>query len=406
MNNDKRVVITGLGVVSSIGIGRQDFWDALINGKSGVTLVSSFNTADFPTHYGGEVKNFHPEEFVNKRKLRRLGRASYFAIAASKMALKDAKVDLKNVNSALLGVCIGTTMGESQILEELDQTWVREGVDKIDSALVPSYPCNVLAANVAIELKLRGPNYVIPCACAAGNYAIGKAYDLIRANDADMVLAGGADAFSKIAYIGFNRMFAVAPEKCQPFDKNRKGIIVGEGSGMVVVESLSGALKRNAPIYAEVLGYGLSCDANHMTAPSSDGIKEAIVKALQESGIKASEVDYYNAHGTGTPANDREESLAIKKVFGVNYKKLAVSSIKSMLGHTMGAASAIEVIACTLAIKHGIIPPTINYQTSDPDCDIDCVPNVARRHNVNIAVNSASAFGGNNACLVLKKFAV
>jgi 3-oxoacyl-[acyl-carrier-protein] synthase II len=262
----------------------------------------------------------------------------------------------------------------------------------------------VLSANLAIELNLKGPNYVIPTACAAGNYAIGYAFDLIRMGEAEMMLAGGTDAFSRIALIGFNRLYAIAPEKVQPFDKNRKGMMVGEGAGIVIVEPLENALKRNAFIYAEILGYGLSCDAHHMTAPLSDGIKEAIEKSLNESNITPDEVDYYNAHGTGTPANDKEECLAIKKVFGEYYKKLAVSSIKSMLGHTMGAASALEAIACCLAVKNNIIPPTINYETPDPDCDIDCVPNAARQQKVNIALNNASAFGGNNACLVLKKF--
>ncbi|MFA7652534.1 MAG: beta-ketoacyl-[acyl-carrier-protein] synthase family protein [Candidatus Omnitrophota bacterium] len=393
----KRVVITGLGVVSSIGIGKDDFWKALTAGTSGISKVSSFDTSEYPTHYGGEVKGFNSEA-------KNMGRASQLAIASAKLALSDAGIKLDNPGLAETGVVIGTTMGESQVLEKLNDAWVKKGTEAIDPALIPQYPCNVLSLNVAKELKLNGPNLVIPNACAAGNYAIGYAYDLIRMARADTMLAGGTDAFSRIAFIGFNRLLAVAPEKCQPFDKNRKGMLVAEGSAMILIETLEAALKRGAQIYAEILGYGLSCDAHHMTAPFSEGIEEAIEKALKQSKIPPERIDYFSAHGTGTPANDREECGAIKKVFGDYSKKLPVSSIKSMLGHTMGAASAIEAVACALSVKNDIIPPTINFQTPDPECNIDCVPNVARAARVDVALNSASAFGGNNACLVLKKF--
>ena len=394
---DKRVVITGLGVVSSIGTGKEDFWRAVTAGISGISRISSFDTSEYPTHYGGEVKDFKPES-------KNMGRASQLAIASAKLALSDAGMPADHPGLPGTGVVIGTTMGESQVLEKLNDAWVKKGTEAVDPALIPQYPCNVLSLNVAQELKLNGPNLVIPNACAAGNYAIGYAYDLIRMGRAQTMLAGGTDAFSRIAFIGFNRLLAVAPEKCQPFDKNRKGMLVAEGSAMVLIEALEAALQRGAQIYAEILGYGVSCDAHHMTAPFSEGIKEAIEKALQQSNTLPEKIDYFSAHGTGTPANDREECLAIKKVFGAHYKKLPVSSIKSMLGHTMGAASAIEAVACALSVKNDIIPPTINYETPDPECDIDCVPNIARAARVDIALNSASAFGGNNACLVLKKF--
>jgi 3-oxoacyl-[acyl-carrier-protein] synthase II len=295
-------------------------------------------------------------------------------------------------------------MGESQVLERLNDAWINKGVDAIDPDLICKYPANVLSINVTKELGLNGPSFVIPTACAAGNYAIGYAQDLIKKGVVDIMLAGGTDAFSRIAFIGFNRLLAIAPKICQPFDKNRKGMMVGEGAGMLVLETLEDALKRKADIYAEVLGYGLSCDAHHMTAPYGPGIAKAIEKTLKESGLSSSDIDYINAHGTGTPANDKEECLAIKEVFGQHYKKILVSSIKSMLGHTMGAASAIEAIACCLTVKNDIIPPTVNYQTPDPECDIDCVPNTSRKIRVNIALNNASAFGGNNACLAIKKF--
>ena len=402
-NMDKRVVITGLGVVSSLGIGKDEFWKALTAGVSGISKISSFDTSEYPTHYGGEVKDFEPQAFLDKEKTGNIGRASQLALASAKLALSDAGIKLDNPGLAEAGVVIGTTMGESQVLEKLNDAWVKKGITAIDPALIPQYPCNVLSLNVAKELKLNGPNLVLPNACAAGNYAIGYACDLIRMGKARVMLAGGTDAFSRIAFIGFNRLLAVAPEKCQPFDKNRKGMLVAEGSAMVLIETLEAALKRGAQIYAEILGYGLSCDAHHMTAPFSEGIKEAIEKALKQSNVPPERIDYFSAHGTGTPANDREECRAIKKVFGDYSKKLPVSSIKSMLGHTMGAASAIEAVACALSVKNDIIPPTINFQTPDPECDIDCVPNVSRRVRVDIALNSASAFGGNNACLVLKK---
>jgi len=241
-------------------------------------------------------------------------------------------------------------------------------------------------------------------ACSAGNYAIGYGFDLIRLGRVDLVLAGGADPFSKVAFTGFNQFGAVAPEKCQPFDMNRKGMMVAEGVGMLIIESLEHAMMRNAAVYAEIAGYGLSCDAHHMTLPSVEGVSRCMKQALRETLIAVEEVDYICAHGTGTPANDKAECAAIRNVFGERTKDVPVSSIKSMIGHAMGAASALEAISCALTIKHNIIPPTINYETPDPECDVDCVPNQAREHEVNIALNNSYAFGGNNASLVLRKY--
>lgn len=401
---NKRVVVTGIGVVSSIGIGKDEFWSALIQGKSGISRITSFDTAEYPTHYGGEVKNFRPELFIDKRKIAKISRVSQLAIAAAKLAAQEAKINLDSLNKDRAGLVLGTTMGGSQVFERLNSAWIKQGIDAIDPALIPMCPVSSINVNVAGEFGFKGPNYIIPTACAAGNYAIGYACDLIRMGRADIMLSGGADAFSRIAFTGFNRLLAIAPEKCRPFDKNRKGMMVGEGAAVMVLETLEAALKRKADIYAEILGYGLSCDAHHMTAPYASGIKQAIEKALGESNLSAQDVDYFNAHGTGTLANDKEECLAIKMAFGEHYRRLAVSSIKSMLGHTMGAASAIEAAVCCLTVKHDIIPPTINYETPDPECDIDCVPNTCRKAKVNVALNNASAFGGNNACLVLKKF--
>ena len=396
----KRVVITGLGVISSIGIGKDTFWDALKKGQSGISTIECFDTSSYPTHLGGEVKNFHAEEFVDTKKIPALSRAACFALAAAKLSLSDAAINLADFDPAKTGVILGTTMGETQIVQKLNESFVKGGVASVDEKLVPLCPANIIGAQVARELQLRGVNFVIPTACAAGNYAIGYACDLLKNGEAQMILAGGVDAFSRIAFTGFNRLFAVAPEKCQPFDKNRKGMILGEGAGVLLLEELKTAQKRKAPIYAEIIGYGLSCDAHHITSPHRRGIKKAMAKALECAKIQAKDIDYISAHGTGTIQNDKEEAGAIKEMF-VN--KPPASSIKSILGHCMGAASAIEAISCCLTIKESILPPTINFETPDPECDIDCVPNEARKARVGIALNNSFAFGGNNCCVVFKK---
>lgn len=401
---DKRIIVTGLGVVSSIGIGKDAFWDGLIQGKSGISKVSSFDTSNYFSHLGGEVKDFKPEDFISKKKTKIIGRASQLAIAATRLALEDAHLNKKELAQFKTSVCLGTTMGESQRLEEINKAWIKEGLEKVKEQLVFQYPTNTIPSNVAIEFGLTGRNRIFTTACAAGNYAIGYGYDLLQLDKADIVIVGGADAFSHVAYTGFNQFSLLAPEKCQPFDKNRKGMVVGEGAGILVLESLRSALKRGVKIYAEVLGYGLSCDAFHMTNPQVDGVANCMRKALKSANLMPEDIDYINAHGTGTLNNDKTECAAIKEVFGARYKDIPVSSIKSMLGHTMGAASAIEAIACCLTVENDIIPPTINYETKDPDCDIDCVPNKARKQKINIVLNNGFAFGGNNCCLVLKKF--
>jgi len=402
MNN--RIVVTGLGMVSSIGIGKDIFWDNLIKGESGISEITAFDTSKLDRHLGGEVKNFEPADFISIKRAQIIGRTSQFAIAASRLALEDAKLEQKSLSGLKTSVCLGSTMGEIQALEKADHSWIKSGKDEKYIASLDVYKSlvNNISANVAVEFKLRGRNRMFTTACAAGNYAIGYGYDLLLAKQADLVIAGGADVFSWIVFTGFSKLGIIAPEKCQPFDKNRKGVIPGEGSGIIILETLASALKRNVPIYAEILGYGLSCGANHMTNSCLEGVVECMRSALENTGILNNDVDYINAHGTGTINNDMTECLAINRIF--NNRKVAVSSVKSMLGHTMGAASAIEAIACCLAIKNDIIPSTINYETPDPVCDIDCVPNMARKQKVNIAINNGFAFGGNNACLVLKKY--
>ncbi len=402
LSNKRRVVVTGLGVVSSIGIGVQDFWKNLIAGKSGISEIESFDTSQYPVHKGGEVKNFKPEDFIDKRKVKSLGRASQMAIAATKLAIEDARLNEKEYAKA--GILLGTTMGETQILEELDKRWVKNGDEQLERSLITAYSSNTLSVNAGISFSLTGPNMVMPTACSSANYAIGYGFDLIKSGHDDIMFCGGTDAFSKVAFIGFNRLYAMAPEKCQPFDKNRKGMMLGEGAGVLILESLEHAKKRDAKIYAEVLGYGLSCDAHHMTQPSEDGIARCMEKSIKSSGVSKDDIDYISAHGTGTPQNDKVECAAIKKVFGSRFKDIPCSSIKSMLGHTMGAASAMEAISCCLAIRDGILPPTINFETKDEDCDIDCVPNKFVKRKVNTVLNNSSAFGGNNATLAFKEY--
>lgn len=400
----RRVVITGMGVISSLGVGKEDFWKNLIAGKSGISEIERFDTSKFPIHRAGEIKNFNPDDFMPKKISKLMGRGSQFAIAASKLALEDAKFDSKRGEKEELGIVIGTTMGEIPSLELIDKFWTTKGEDDVYPSNVVNYPVNNLTDNVAAFFGLERNNYAISTACAAGNYSVGLAFDLIRTGRKNIMLAGGSEPFSRIALTGFSRLFAMAPEKCQPFDKNRKGMMLGEGSAVVLVESLEHAKKRNANVYAEILGYGLSCDASNMTMPNKKGVVKVIERAVSNSGIKKADVNYISAHGTGTVLNDKTESAAIKEVFGEKAKDIPVSSIKSMLGHTMGTASALEAITCCLVIQGSIIPPTINYETPDPECDLDYVPNKARRKKVEIALNNSFAFGGNNACSVLKKY--
>ncbi len=399
-----RVVVTGLGMVTSIGIGKDNFWSNLIKGSSGINPVSLIDATLYKNKRGGEVKNFNANAFIHPKKQKIYGRGSQFAIAASKLALNDAKINYETINSERSAIIIGTTMANIRELEEANKTWVADGEDRIDPSLITKYPGSSLAFNVIYELGLKSLCYCIPTACAAGNYSIGYGFDLIRHGEIDFALVGGADPFSRISFTGFGNLFAMAPEKCQPFDKNRKGMMVGEGAGMLVIESLQHAQARNAPIYAEILGYGLSCDAKHMTLPSVEGLSSVMKKAVQETGIRQEDIDYISAHGTGTRTNDATEAQAINLVFPKEKKEIPVSSIKSMLGHTMGAASAIEAITCVLAIQNSIIPPTINFEEPDEECNIDCVPNKARQQKVKIALNNSFAFGGNNACLVVSQF--
>ncbi len=400
--HQQRVVVTGIGVVSSIGIGWQAYWDALLAGTLGTTPVNYFDTSEFPTHIGGEVHNYQPTEFISELPhSQNLARGAQFAVAATKMAMEDADLDRSLSLDNKVGVCLGTTMADVQELETINSDWVFKGPKHTSAAQYKRYPSFSMSASIAKCFGFKGPNTMIPTACAAGNYAIGYAHDLLKLNKADVVIAGGAEPFSRTVFEGFNRIFAVSPDKCRPFDKNRKGMIPGEGAGIVVLERYEDAQARGATVYAEVLGYGTSCDATHMTIPSVNGVANVMRNALKQAGLNPEDVGYINAHGTGTAANDKTECAAIRKIFGERADSMPVSSVKSMLGHAMGAASALEAIACILSLKFGQLVPTINYENMDTECDIDCVPNKSRKFDSKVAIKNAFAFGGNNASLVL-----
>jgi 3-oxoacyl-[acyl-carrier-protein] synthase II len=397
----RQVVVTGVGLVTAVGEGLEA-WRSLLAGRCAIRPVESFDTSRYVVHSGAEIPHFTPPA-----ELRGMGRATQFAILAARFALADAGLQPRDIVPACAGVTIGTTSGEPQVVERLEDSRAAGGPDH-DALreLAAAYPSHLIPARVASDVGFSGPALAIPTACAAGNHAIAHAVDLLRADRAHIVLAGGADAFSRITFTGFARLGAVAPDTCRPFDRHRKGMVPGEGAAMLVLETAAGAARRGARIYAEVAGCGLSCDAFHMTGgePSGAGAVRAMEAALADAGMTPDAVSYISAHGTGTPANDRLEALAIGRVFGDRARRIPVSSIKSMLGHAMGAASAIEAAVCALATTEHRIPPTLHYDTPDPDCDLDCVPNEARELHVRVAMNNAYGFGGNNASVLFREW--
>ncbi len=397
MSNQRRIVVTGIGVISSIGIGIEGFWKNLIAGKSGISKISSFDTTKFRTHKAGEAKNFNPHKFMKNPQEK--GRATQLLLAVIKMAIKDSHLDLPCFKPSDIGVIVGTTSLEPQDIEKITNIRLAKGIKGIPPSLIGRSSIDMLATTISCEFGLRGFNMIISTACAAGNYAIGYGYDLLKQGRAKIMFCGGSESLSRIAFTGFNRLFVVAPDKCRPFDKNRRGMMLGEGAGVLVLETLKDALKRKAPIYAELLGYGMSCDAYDVTIPSKDGISKVMERTIKNCRIKKDDVDYINAHGTGTINNDRAETGAIRAVFGSRVDNIPVTSIKSMIGHTFGAAGAIESASCCLTIRDGIIPPTINFKTFDPECNINLVANEAKRKRIDIAMNNSFAFGGNNACV-------
>ncbi|WP_238323044.1 beta-ketoacyl-[acyl-carrier-protein] synthase family protein [Gorillibacterium massiliense] len=398
----RRIAITGLGVLSPVGSRIDVFWDALCQGKVGTGPIESFDTSIFEVHNGGEVKDIDPADFFSVLNPEQYGRTTQLAVAAAKMAAADAGWEDLAYPAERIGVCFGTTMGNASVIEDDHNFWLREQRGA-PAELIRHYPESCIPAAVSEELGIEGPSLMVPTACAAGNYAISWGSDLLQEGILDAVLVGGTDALSRACYTTFFRLGAISPDVCKPFDQDRQGTMVSEGAACLVLEDYEKAAARGATIYAEFLGYGLSCDAYHPTAPhfEGEGAVLAIERALDSANLPREDVSYVSAHGTGTKANDLTESIALRRVFGENADRIPVSSIKSMLGHSMGAASAIEAVASSLAVHHNRIPPTVNIGTLDSDCVRDVVPDQARELPVRVVLSNSFAFGGNVSVILL-----
>src|SRR5437870_10635162 len=417
----RRVVVTGLGALTPVGNTADEFWPALTQARSGVGPITKFDASVknaqgeflYPTRIAAEVRNFDLLKYVDKREARRLDQFPQYAMACSVMAVEDAGLDIAKVNGDRFGVLIGSGIGGIQTLLSNHDTLREKGPDRVSPFFIPMMIVNMASGLVSMRFGAKGPNSAVVTACATGNHAIGDSFKVIQRGDADVMIAGGAEAIIvPLTIAGFCSMKAMSthndePTKAmRPFDANRDGFVCGEGAGVVVLESLEHALRRDARIYAEIIGYGLTGDAHHMTAPDpeGDGAARAMAASLRDAGVDVSAVGYVNAHGTSTPYNDKFETIAIKRVFGDHARRLAVSSTKSMTGHLLGAAGGIEAIATTLALHHGTLPPTINYETPDPECDLDYVPNQARKVDVEYALSNAFGFGGTNATLLFRRY--
>jgi len=411
--SNRRVVITGLGVISPVGTGIEKFWANLLDGQSGIGPITRFDASELSTRIAGEVKDFEVENYIDKKEARRMDLFTQYAVAAAKMAVEDSGMDLRQVDLNRMGVILGSGIGGIATMEEQHKVLVNKGPNRVSPFMVPMMIVNMAAGQISIHLGAKGPNITVVSACASGTNAVGDAFKLIQRGDADIVIGGGAEAsITPLSFAGFCSMKALStrndePTKAsRPFDKERDGFIMGEGSAILILESLEHAQKRGAKIYAEVLGYGATADAHHITAPApeGEGAARAMQMALNDAGLKPEQIDYINAHGTSTELNDKFETLAIKQVFGPAVDKLMVSSTKSMTGHLLGAAGALELAVTALALRDGQIPPTINYENPDPDCDLDYVPNVKREKKIHYALSNSLGFGGHNATVVLGKY--
>jgi 3-oxoacyl-[acyl-carrier-protein] synthase II len=409
----RRVVITGMGPVTPIGTGTDVFWRALLDGKSGAGPITHFDASGHTTRIACEVKDFNPEDHLERKEAKRMDRFTQFAVVASQMAFLDSGLTITDENADRVGVLIGSGIGGSGTWEDQSRTLIERGPGRVSPFFVPMLISDMGAGMVSIMLGAKGPNLAITTACATGTHSIGEAACIVARGDADVMIAGGAEAaITPLSVAGFCSLRALStrndePERAsRPFDKDRDGFVMGEGAGIVVLEELESAKKRGAKIYAEVLGFGMSGDAYHITqpAPGGEGAARSMAHALRNSGIKPTDVSYINAHGTSTDANDKLETAAVKKVFGDYAYKIPISSIKSMTGHLLGAGGGVEVIACACAIRDGILPPTINYETPAPECDLDYVPNTPRKADVQVAISNSFGFGGHNATVVIAKY--
>lgn len=409
----RRVVITGAGLVTPVGIGIDENWENITSGKSGVCEITHFDTSDFPVKIAGEVKNFTPEDFVDKKDCRKFDKFIIYSLVAAELAVQNSGLDINKIDSERAGTIIGSGIGGFKTIEDTHEILMTKGPKRISPFFIPSAIINMASGMTSIKYGLKGPNSSVVTACATGAHAIGDAFKIIQRGDADIMFAGGSEsAITPLAVGGFSNMKALSrrndePEKAsRPFDRDRDGFVMGEGAGILIIEELESALSRGADIIAEIVGYGLTSDAYHITAPdeSGDGARRCMEMAIRDASIRPEDIEYINAHGTSTPYNDTIESRAIKSAFGEHAYNLAVSSTKSMTGHLLGAAGSVEAIYSAFAIKKGVLPPTINLEASDDECDLDYVPNKARKQIISYALSNSLGFGGTNASLVFKKY--
>jgi len=417
----RRVVVTGLGALTPLGNTAEEFWAGLVQGRSGIGPITKFDAHAkdahgayrYPTRIAGEIRNFDPLNFVDKKEARRLDPYLQYAVASSVMAVQDAGFDLAKIDGARFGVIVGSGIGGITTLLDGEHILQEKGPERVSPFLIPMLIVNMASGLISMRFGAKGPNTSVVTACATGNHAIGDAFKVIERGDADLMIAGGAEAIIvPLTMAGFCAMKAMTnrnddpPRASRPFEADRDGFVPSEGAGIVVLEALEHARRRDARIYAEIVGYGASADAHHMTAPDpdGDGALRAMAGAMRDAGLEPTAIGYINAHGTSTPYNDKFETIAIKRLFGEHAGRLAVSSTKSMTGHLLGAAGGVEAIATALALHHGIMPPTINYEKPDPECDLDYIPNQARKQDVDFALSNAFGFGGTNATLAFKKY--
>ena len=412
--SERRVVVTGLGLVSPLGIGVDKSWSGLLQGRSGVRSITQFDASSFATKIAGEVDGFNPEDYIEPKEVKKMDRFIHFGVAASTMAMEDSGLKIDEQNAPRVGVYVGSGMGGLPAIEHYHKVLLEKGPRRITPFFIPMLIINLAAGQISIRFGAKGPNSAPATACATGSHAIGDAFKVIQRGDADAMIAGGTEScITSMGIGGFNAMKALStrndePERAsRPFDRDRDGFIMGEGSGILIIEELGHALARKAKIYAEIAGYGLTGDAYHITspAPGGEGAARCMTMALKDAGMDPWEVDYINAHGTSTKYGDELETMAIKTVFKEHAYKVAISSTKSMTGHLLGAAGGVEAVICALSIRDGIMPPTINLDNPDPECDLDYVPHKARKADIGAALSNSFGFGGTNACLLFKKFA-
>jgi 3-oxoacyl-[acyl-carrier-protein] synthase II len=409
----RRVVVTGLGLISPLGIGVEKSWGGMLQGRSGIRRITQFDASSFVTKIAGEVDGFNPEEYIEPKEVKKMDRFIHFGVAASTMAFADSGLKIDDHNAARVGVYVGSGMGGLPAIEHYHKVLLEKGPRRITPFFIPMLIINLAAGQISIKFGAKGPNSAPATACATGSHAIGDAFKVIQRGDADAMIAGGAEScITSMGIGGFNAMKALStrndePEKAsRPFDRDRDGFIMGEGSGIMIIEELDHALARKAKIYAEIAGYGLTGDAYHITspAPGGEGAARCMAMALKDAGMSPSDVGYINAHGTSTKYGDELETAAIKTVFKEHAYKVAISSTKSMTGHLLGAAGGVEAVICALSIHNGVVPPTINLDNPDPECDLDYVPNTARKADIRVALSNSFGFGGTNACLLFKEF--